>query len=93
MALHLHQILCLKLSNAVVVVKSSAGQKGVDADNLTLYVECFEHVREATGVSMRRQGRLFRPMKMTMMKIMTIRYGTLLKIPIMKNTIKVYSHI
>ena len=93
MALHLHQMLCLKLSNAVVVVKSSAGQKGVDADNLALYVECFVHVREATGVSMRRQGRLFRAMKMTMMKIMTIRYGTLLKIPIMRNTIKVYSHI
>ena len=49
MALHLHQMLCLKLSNAVVVVKSSAGQKGVDADNLTLHVQCFVHVREATG--------------------------------------------
>ena len=65
----------------------------MDADNLTLYVECFVHVREATCVSMRRQGKLFRPMKMTMMKIMTIRYGTLLKIPIMRNTIEVYSHI
>ena len=66
MVLHLHQLLCLKLSNAVVVVKSSAGQKGVDADTLTLHVQCFVHVREATGVSMRRQGRLYRLMKMTM---------------------------
>ena len=40
MALQLHQMLCLKLSNAVVAVKSSAGQKGVDADNLTLHVQC-----------------------------------------------------
>ena len=86
-------MLCLKLSNAVVVVKSSAGQKGVDADNLTLHVQCFVHVREATGVSMRRQGRLYRLMKMTMMKMMTIRYGTLLIIPVMRSTMKVYSHI
>ena len=93
MALHLHQMLCLKLSNAVVVVKSSAEQKGVDADNLTLHVQCFMHVREATGLSMRRQGRLYRPMKITMMKMMTIRYGTLLIIPVMRSTIKVYSYI
>ena len=49
-------MLSLKLSNVVEVVKCSAGQKGVDADNLTLHVQCFVHVREATGVSMRRQG-------------------------------------
>ena len=88
MAFHLHQMLCLKLSNAVVVVISSAGQKGVDADNPTLHVQCFVHVREATGVSMRRQGKLYRLMKMTMMKMMTIRYGTLLIIPVMRSTIK-----
>ena len=81
-------MLCLKLSKVVVVVISSAGQKGVDADNPTLHVQCFVHVREATGVSMRRQGKLYRLMKMTMMKMMTIRYGTLLIIPIMRSTIK-----
>ena len=58
----------LKVVKWAVVVKSSAGQKGVDADNPTLHVQCFVYVREATGVSMRRQGRLYRPMKMTMMK-------------------------
>ena len=38
-------------------------------------------------------GRLYRPMKMTMMKMMTIRHGTLLIIPVMRSAIKVYSHI
>ena len=56
----------LNLSNAVVVEKSNAGQTGVDADNLTLHIECFVHVREATGVSVIRQGRLYGPMMMTM---------------------------
>ena len=69
-------------------VRSSAGQKGVDADNLTLHVQCFVHVR-TTGVSMRRQGRLYRPMKM---KMMTFRYGTLLIVPVMRSTIK-FTHI
>ena len=65
----------------------------MDADNLTLHVQCFVHVREATGVSMRRQGRLYRPMKMTMMKMVTIRYVTLLIILVVRSTIKVYNNV
>ena len=44
-------MLYLKSSNAVV----GAGQTGVDAGNLTLHVQRFVHVSEATMI---RQGRL-----------------------------------
>ena len=74
---HLHQMLYLKSSNAVVIEKSNGGQTGVEAGNLTLHVWCFMHVREATGVSVIRQGRLYRPMMMMvmmMMMMMTTRY-------------------
>ena len=69
----------LKSSNAVVIEKSNGGQTGVEAGNLTLHVWCFMHVREATGVSVIRQGRLYRPMMMMvmmmmMMMMMTTRY-------------------
>ena len=87
---HLHQMLYSKSSYAVVVEKSNAGQTGVDIDNLTLHVQCFVQVWEATGVSMIRQGRLYRPMMMTMM---TTRYNILLFILVMRGTIKVYFHI
>ena len=71
---HLHQILYLKSSNAVVIEKSNGGQTGVEAGNLTLHVWCFMHVRNATGVLVIRQGRLYRPMMMVMTTMMTTRY-------------------
>ena len=77
-------------SSIAVLKKSSAGQTSVDQANLTLHVWCVMHVREATGVSMIRQGRLYRPMIMTMM---TTRYDILLFILAMRGTIKVYFHI
>ena len=86
---HLHQMLYLK-SLIAVVKKSNAGQAGVDQDNLTLHVWCFMYVREATGVSVIRQGRLYRPMMMTMM---TTRYDILLFMLAVRGTIKVYFHI
>ena len=84
---HLHQMLCLK-SPTTVVKKSNAGQAGVDQNNLTLHVWCLMYVREATGVSLIRQGRLYRPMMMTMM---TTRYDILLFVLAMRGTIKFIS--
>ena len=80
---------------------SSAGQTCVDADNLTLHVQCFVNVREAPNVSMIRQGRLYRLMMMmtttmtttTTMMMMTTRYDILLFILVMRGTIRVYFHI
>ena len=87
---HLHQMLYSKSSNVVVVEKSNAGQTGVDADNLTSYVQCFVRVWEGRGVPMIKQGRLYRSMMPTMM---ATRYDFLLFIFVMRGTIKVYFHI
>ena len=70
--------------------KSNTRQTGVDAGNLTLHVWCIVNVREATGVSMIRQGRLYKAMMITMVRT---RYDILLIILVMRGTIKFYFHI
>ena len=66
---------------------------GVDADNLTLHVQYFVNVRGVAGDTMIRQGRLYREMITTIMKMMTSRYDIVLFILVLRGTIKVYFHI
>ena len=85
-------MLYLKSSNAVVIEKSNGGQTFVKAGNLILHVWCFIHVREATGVSVIRQGRLYRPMMM-MTTMMTTRYDFFKFYFEIRGTIKFYYHM
>ena len=63
---HLHQMLYLGSSCAVVVEKSNAGQTGVDTDNLTLHFRCMStRPYVAICVLLIRQCRVYWPMMMT----------------------------
>ena len=77
-----HQMLYTQLSKVVVLEKSNA-------DNLTLYVQCFVHVRGATGVSMIKETKLSRKM----MTMMTTRCDSLLFILVMTRTLNIYESI
>ena len=78
-----HQMLYTQFSNVVVLEKSNA-------DNLlTLYVQCFVHVRGYTGVSMIKETKLSRKM----MTMMTTRCDSLLFILVMTRTLNIYESI
>ena len=74
--------------DALLKVKCSCSEE-IQCRLFNLDVQCFVHVREVTGVSVIKKGRLSRPM----MTMITTRCDSLLFIFVMTGTIKVYFNI